>query len=149
MTWQLEAIHKDAEFVDRLYDANDALRDWFQGLLNLPSDAAMDALYELDPSVIGVVVDTLDLALDPEQSSMVFDGRKLPLRLVVGHDDEVATVDLDEVLRVWFRRLLGLPESDPLIGGYELKPAVFDQVVTRLSWDVGPRDDDFFIEYCS
>ena len=109
----------------------------------------MDALYELDPSVIGVVVDTLDLALDPEQSSMVFDGRKLPLRLVVGHDDEVATVDLDEVLRVWFRRLLGLPESDPLIGGYELKPAVFDQVVTRLSWDVGPRDDDFFIECCS
>lgn len=148
MTLQLEVNKQGEDVFDRVFDLTEVVRDWFRRQLQLPPTSQLDT-YELDQAVNEAVVDTFDLAFDPAIHSVIFDGRQNPLRLLVTplNADETRTVDLDEVLLGWTRRLLDLPEEEPLYGGFVLERAMVDELADTLQFDVGSREDRFVLAY--
>lgn len=149
MTWEIDVFRQGEDLVDRAFDLDDALREWFRRRIGVSPDVHMDGVYELDASVVATVVHTFELVLDTERCSIRFDARELPLHLLVSQVNglEEVAIDLDEVLRVWFRRLLDQPDDDDLFGVFALEPQVLEAIVQELEVEVGPRDHSFFLSY--
>lgn len=56
-------------------------------------------------------------------------------------------IEVDDLIREWFRSALGVPSTDPMVDSFPLSKKILSRFLGSLDVTIDEKGEDFFLDY--